>query len=215
MNRPRIVSLEGNIGAGKSTLLSALKERYANRNDVIFVEEPVGIWESIQQDGLNMLQLFYKDTCRYAFTFQILAFTTRLKLLKDAIKQANESEPPVKTIIMERSLEADRNIFAKMLNSDKQMQQCEYDIYVKMSDDILQDYSVDGIVWINTPPDECVNRIKNRNREGEETISFDYLLKCHENHVEWLGADTGFVHIIEDNRDEKIWIPLEKYLWLD
>lgn len=215
MNRPRIVSLEGNIGAGKSTLLSALKERYANRKDVIFVEEPVGIWESIQQDGLNMLQLFYKDTCRYAFTFQILAFTTRLKLLKDAIKQANESDPPVKTIIMERSLEADRNIFAKMLNSDKQMQQCEYDIYVKMSDDILQDYSVDGIVWINTPPDECVNRIKKRNREGEETISFDYLLKCHENHVEWLGADTGFVHIIEDNRDEKIWIPLEKYLWLD
>ena len=215
MNRPRIVSLEGNIGAGKSTLLSALKERYANRKDVIFVEEPVGIWESIQQDGLNMLQLFYKDTCRYAFTFQILAFTTRLKLLKDAIKQANESDPPVKTIIMERSLEADRNIFAKMLNSDKQMQQCEYDIYVKMSDDILQDYSVDGIVWINTPPDECVNRIKKRNREGEETISFDYLLKCHENHVQWLGADTGFVHIIEDNRDEKIWIPLEKYLWLD
>ena len=215
MSRPRIVSLEGNIGAGKSTLLSALKERYANRKDVIFVEEPVGIWESIQQDGLNMLQLFYKDTCRYAFTFQILAFTTRLKLLKDAIKQANESDPPVKTIIMERSLEADRNIFAKMLNSDKQMQQCEYDIYVKMSDDILQDYSVDGIVWINTPPDECVNRIKKRNREGEETISFDYLLKCHENHVEWLGADTGFVHIIEDNRDEKIWIPLEKYLWLD
>lgn len=215
MNRPRIVSLEGNIGAGKSTLLSALKERYANRKDVIFVEEPVGIWESIQQDGLNMLQLFYKDTCRYAFTFQILAFTTRLKLLKDAIKQANESDPPVKTIIMERSLEADRNIFAKMLNSDKQMQQCEYDIYVKMSDDILQDYSVDGIVWINTPPEECVNRIKKRNRDGEETISFDYLLKCHENHVEWLGADTGFVHIIEDNRDEKIWIPLEKYLWLD
>lgn len=215
MNRPRIVSLEGNIGAGKSTLLSALKERYANRKDIIFVEEPVGIWESIQQDGLNMLQLFYKDTLRYSFTFQILAFTTRLKLLKDAIKQANESDPPVKTIIMERSLEADRNIFAKMLHSDKQMQQCEYDIYVKMSDDILRDYSVDGIIWINTPPDECVNRIKSRNREGEETISFDYLLKCHENHVEWLGADTGFVYIVEDNRDENIWIPLEKYLWLD
>lgn len=215
MNRPRIVSLEGNIGAGKSTLLSALKERYANRKDIIFVEEPVGIWESIQQDGLNMLQLFYKDTLRYSFTFQILAFTTRLKLLKDAIKEANESDPPVKTIIMERSLEADRNIFAKMLHSDKQMQQCEYDIYVKMSDDILRDYSVDGIIWINTPPDECVNRIKSRNREGEETISFDYLSKCHENHVEWLGADTGFVHIVEDNRDENIWIPLEKYLWLD
>ena len=215
MNRPRIVSLEGNIGAGKSTLLESLKQKYAARKDVLFVEEPVGIWESVRQDGLNMLQLFYKNTKRYAFTFQILAFTTRLKLLKEAIRKARDSEIPVKTIIMERSLEADRHIFAKLLNRNKQMEPCEYEIYVKMSDDILLDYNIDGIIWINTSPEECSRRIQSRAREGEEAIPLDYLQSCHENHVEWLGADTGFVHIIEDNRDENIWIPLEKYLWLD
>lgn len=215
MDRPRIVSLEGNIGAGKSTLLESLKQKYASRHDVLFVEEPVGIWESVQQDGLNMLQLFYKNTNRYAFTFQVLAFTTRLKLLKDAIKKAQQSEIPIKTIIMERSLEADRHIFAKMLNRNQQMEPCEYEIYVKMSDDILQDYSVDGIIWINTPPEECSKRIQNRAREGEESIPLDYLRGCHENHIEWLGADTGFAYIVEDNRDETIWAPLEKYLWLD
>lgn len=214
MYRPRVISLEGNIGAGKSTLLEIMKEKFRDRKDVIFVEEPVGIWETIKQDGLNMLQLFYKDNTRYAFAFQVLACTTRLQFLKDALKQAEKSPVQVKTIIMERSLEADRYIFAKALFENKQMESCEYEIYTRMSDDILREYSVDGIIWLNTPPEECKNRIMKRARIGEEDIPLSYLQKCHENHIEWLGADLGFVHIIEDTQNEQMWDPFITYIGL-
>ena len=215
MYRPRVISLEGNIGAGKSTLLETMKEKFGGRKDIIFVEEPVGIWESVKQDGLNMLQLFYKDNTRYAFAFQILACTTRLQCLKAAIKQAEKSPFTVNTIIMERSLDADRHIFAKALFENNQMESCEYDIYKRLSDDILREYSVDGIVWINTPPDECKNRIIKRARVGEEDIPLSYLQKCHENHIEWLGeADFGFVHVIEDTQSEEMWEPFLSYIGL-
>lgn len=211
MYRPRVISLEGNIGAGKSTLLETMKEKFKDRKDVIFVEEPVGIWESIQQDGLNMLQLFYKDNTRYAFAFQILACTTRLRAIKEALKRAEQSPVKIKTIIIERSLDADRHIFAKALFESKQMESCEYEIYTRLSDDILRDYSVDGIIWLNTPPDECKKRIIKRARIGEEDISLEYLQTCHENHIKWLGEDIGFVHVIES---ELMWDPLLSYLGL-
>jgi len=205
MYRPRVISLEGNIGAGKSTLLEKMKEKFADRKDILFVEEPVGVWETVKQDGLNMLQLFYKDNTRYAFAFQILACTTRLQALKDALKRAEKSEVQVKTIIMERSLDADRYIFAKALFENKQMERCEYEIYMKMSDDILDEYSVDGMIWLNTPPDECKKRIIKRARDGEEDITLSYLEQCHEKHVEWLGANLGIVHVIEDTEGEELW----------
>jgi signal recognition particle GTPase len=43
--RPRIVSLEGNIGAGKSTLIEKLKKKYNGNPKILFLPEPVNIWE--------------------------------------------------------------------------------------------------------------------------------------------------------------------------
>jgi len=43
---PLILSIEGNIGVGKSTLLKNLRaNRELASNGVIFVDEPVAIWE--------------------------------------------------------------------------------------------------------------------------------------------------------------------------
>ena len=59
--------------------------------------------------GETIISKFYADPEKYSFAFQIMAFTTRLKLVKDIIK----NQPNVKLIICERSLEADNEIFAK------------------------------------------------------------------------------------------------------
>ena len=61
MDRPRLLSIEGNIGAGKSTLVELMKQRYQDREDIIFLQEPVDIWNTIQQNGKTMLELFYEN----------------------------------------------------------------------------------------------------------------------------------------------------------
>ena len=83
-----LFSIEGNIGSGKSTLIRALKKEFKTISDmqVIFVDEPVAQWETIQsEDGKNMIELFYGNTARYSFAFQMMAYISRLALLQEAM----------------------------------------------------------------------------------------------------------------------------------
>jgi deoxyadenosine/deoxycytidine kinase len=210
IQRPRLVSIEGNIGAGKSTLIQKLKEKYAENDEIMFLQEPVDIWESIKCPitQKNMLQKFYENPSKYGFSFQIMAFHTRLELIKNAIANASEN---CKTIVMERSLDADAEIFAKMLKENGILEDIEYQIYQKITLESLKEYSSDGIIWLNIPFETCYERIQKRARKGEEDISCDYLEKCEQYHVEWLGADLGFVLQIDESGGEE---GLEKYLFM-
>ena len=56
----KIISIDGNIGSGKSTLLNILKTQLAENENVIFLREPVDIWESIvDENGTNIIEKFY------------------------------------------------------------------------------------------------------------------------------------------------------------
>lgn len=205
--RPRILSVEGNIGAGKSTLVEALKERYAHDPSILFLQEPVDVWSTVQQDGKTILELFYENQEKYSFAFQILAYSTRLELIEKAVQDATANG--VKTIVMERSLEADKNIFAKMLYDEGKLEPCMHDIYLHMSRGGLEKYTADGILWVHAGPETCYERIAKRGREGEDQIPLSYLERCDVYHREWLGADTGFVHLVDDTVD---WEALDVYL---
>lgn len=96
----KIVSIEGNIGSGKTTLLGHVKEALKRNPNVIFLREPVDDWESIKdKEGHTMLQKFYADQERYSFPFQMMAYISRLVLLKEAVKSH-----PTATLVTERSL---------------------------------------------------------------------------------------------------------------
>jgi deoxyadenosine/deoxycytidine kinase len=205
----RLVSLEGNIGAGKSTLMKKLKEIYQDDHRFIFLIEPVDQWEIIRDNnGKNMIQKYYENPIKYAFAFQIMAFQSRLQLLKETITYASSE---VTTIVMERSLDADYNIFAKMLFEEGLMEDVEFEIYCNMALDILKEYSVDGIIWLDTDYEECFKRVEKRSRQGENKISLCYLDKCHQYHVEWLGADTGFVCRVNSSNIHELY-KIDQYL---
>ena len=105
-----IISIEGNIGSGKSTLLANLEKAFANNKNIVFLKEPVEDWESItDENGTPMLKLFYADTKTHAFAFQMMAYISRLAILKRAIEQGYNY------IITERCLDTDKHIFCKML----------------------------------------------------------------------------------------------------
>ena len=199
----RIISLEGNIGAGKTTLLNALQEKYKDRADVLFLLEPVDVWKEVQQNGKNILELFYEKKATYGFAFQVLAFQSRLQMIREACNQ-----PDIHLIIMERSLDADYYVFAKMLYEQGYLQECEYEIYKRMAKYEREQYLLDGIIWLRETPETCMERIALRARKGEERISLEYLEKCDQYHQEWLGADLGFVFTWDGDYDK-----LERYLF--
>ena len=46
--------------------------------------------------------------------------------------------------------------------------------------------NINIILYVNTIPQICLNRIKRRNRTEELGIPIDYLIQCHNKHKEWL-----------------------------
>jgi deoxyadenosine/deoxycytidine kinase len=174
---PRIISLEGNIGAGKSTLLLELATRLPE--GWLFLEEPVDVWEKFRDaDGKTMLQKFYDDPNKYAFAFQIMAYTTRRKALDELM-----SRNPV-GIICERSLEADHQVFAKMLRDDCCLEPVLYDIYVAHHDNDAVT-RLNDIIYLDVDVDTCLQRIYQRDRQGEANVSREYLAKCEAYYASW------------------------------
>ena len=172
-----IISIEGNIGSGKSSFLAYLKERFGQNERIVFLKEPVDEWESIvDEQGKSMLQKFYEDPKRYSFSFQMMAYISRLSIMLKAI------QTKAKYIITERCLLTDKFIFAKMLFDEGKIEKVEYDIYNKWFNEFSNTLTINEIVYIKSDPSTCIERIKKRGRTGEDSISLDYISKCHEYH---------------------------------
>lgn len=196
--RPIILSIDGNIGSGKSTLYKDLQSHYENNADICFVPEPVDDWTHIVDgDNVPILTNLYKNTKKYAFRFQMMAYISRLHLLRQKVK-----ENKYRIIISERSVQTDRNVFAKMLFDDDMIEHDEYQIYNKWFDEFLDDMYLGGIIYVKADPEICSERVKIRAREGE-TIPLEYLQKCHKYHEDWLVNSSDKL-VIEANIDTSI-----------
>jgi deoxyadenosine/deoxycytidine kinase len=193
MSTYKIVSIEGNIGSGKSTLLDNLRKHYNDNCHVVFLKEPVDDWEKIKDNqGNTMLKKFYADQDKYSFPFQMMAYISRLKILRDTIKEItskNSAENYV--IITERSLYTDKHVFAKMLHDQGNIEDVCYQIYLNWFDEFAKDFPINYTVYVQTDPTNCYARIHKRAREGEEVIPLAYLKDCHSYHEEFLDEKTG------------------------
>ena len=209
-----IISIEGNIGSGKSTLLSNLRDTLKDKTDVIFLKEPVDEWEKIiDENGITMLEKFYSNQKEYSFPFQMMAYISRLALLKEAV-----GKNPNAIIITERSLYTDKMVFAKMLYESGNIEMINYKIYLKWFDTFASEFPVNKVIYVNASPEICHDRIVKRSRNGESSISLGYLINCHSYHNEMLNKDSiscvcnnqlvidGNVDIYENNSQLKEWI---------
>jgi len=180
----RIFSLDGNIGVGKTTLLKQIAERFPQ---IIIVREPVDIWTDLKNpDGSNLLELFYADKKRWAYTFQTAAFLSRLKLVKDALATALAVAKPGQIILTERSVLTDRYVFAEMLRAQGIMSDIEWTLYTSWFDTFATGLPIRGIIHIDTSVETALSRIKGRGRDGEGGIESAYLTDLDAQHKTWL-----------------------------
>ena len=184
----KFVSIEGNIGSGKSTLLANIRTEHP---DWYYVDEPVSRWLETKQDGKNLLELFYEDRPRWSYSFQTFALLTRLQAINDTYQRALADGNPNAIILMERSLETDSNIFAKMLHDTKDMMDIEWTMYSEWNKEFnkLDKASKRAVIWVDTPVNICAERIQTRGREGEDKIENAYLESLDKYHHEWLDND--------------------------
>ena len=194
----KIVSIEGNIGSGKSTLLENLKKHYTNNENIIFLREPVDDWEKIKDnEGNTILKKFYENQEKYSFAFQMMAYISRLKILRDCIQHitnanantnanVNDFNKPF-IIITERSLYTDKYVFAKMLHDQGKIEDVCYQIYLNWFDEFSKDFPIEHSIYVNTEPEKCYERVHKRARDGEEFIPLTYLQDCHNYHEDFIN----------------------------
>lgn len=177
---PIIISVNGNIGSGKTTLLTAMQDAFPDYEVVI---EPVGEWMRLKNSqGKSLLELFYEDKRRWAYTFQNCAILTRLSLLKKAMETTSK-----RIIITERCVLTDRYVFADMLHDSGDIDGLEWDLYLKWFDTFASDLPIRGIIHLTTSVGTSAGRIVKRGRHGEEHIPLDYLAALDAQHDKWIG----------------------------
>jgi len=199
-----IISLDGNIGAGKSTLLSEIRNKL---HDVHVVDEPVGQWTSLKNaEGKNLLELFYQDKKRWAYTFQNCAILTRFKNIKEAVKNLDGTIKNPQVIITERSILTDKHVFAEMLHDAGDMDPLEWELYESWFNIFGKEYPVNGIIYVSTSSTTSKERINIRNRVGEDNINMEYLEALDIQHKKWIENTNIPVLTIST----EIGVPVEK-----
>ena len=161
----KIYTLEGNIGAGKTTILKIIGKHF---KDVEFVEEPVKEWQNL--GGMNLLDAFYTDPKRWGFSFEFYSMLTKIQ----ALLKAADSDKPI--IIIERSILSNK-VFMDLSYELGKLEKMEYCMLMNTYNFYLQNIypQISGIIYLDTPVDECIKRISKRNRGEECNIEKSYL----------------------------------------
>lgn len=204
-NEPVLISIDGNIGSGKSTLIEHLKMKFKSNKNISFLEEPVSLWIStIDNENKNILEKFYEDKPRWSYTFQNFAFITRASLLLESIKKNMSYTTSKRNIIIsERSVETDKNVFARMLYDDGFMSNLEYIIYKTWYKTLFPEIKVTNVIYVRTLPETAFKRMSSRNRKEESSVSKSYIQIVHKYHDEWLTNNKSNYNIcyLDGNKD--------------
>ncbi|XP_059631943.1 uncharacterized protein LOC132274636 isoform X2 [Cornus florida] len=176
--------VEGNISVGKTTFLQRIANETIELQDLVeIVPEPIAKWQDVGPDHFNILDAFYAEPQRYAYTFQNYVFVTRLM-------QEKESAGGIKPLrLMERSVFSDRMVFVRAVHEAKWMNEMEISIYDSWFDPVVSSLPgliPDGFIYLRASPDTCHRRMMLRKRAEEGGVSLDYLRDLHEKHESWL-----------------------------
>ncbi|XP_042358719.1 thymidine kinase 2, mitochondrial [Plectropomus leopardus] len=207
-DKKAVICVEGNIASGKTTCL----EYFAKTSNIEVLTEPVSKWRNVR--GHNPLALMYQDPERWGITLQTYVQLTMLD------RHLSATSAPV--AMMERSIFSSKYIFVENLFRSGKMPEVDYTVLSEWFDWITTNISlpVDLIVYLQTSPQTCHERLKQRCREEEKVIPLEYLESIHQLHEDWLIKQNSFqlpapvlvipadhdlqkmLHQYEENRDK-------------
>ncbi len=181
------IAVSGNIGAGKTTLSELLSEHYG--------------WHVHYEDTSQnpYLSDFYNDMQRWSFNLQIYFLNSRYEQILN-IQQGD------KTIIQDRTIYEDANIFAPNLYELGLMDKRDFENYSELFRIMTSQVKApDLLIYLKAGIPTLVNHIDKRGRDYEGNISLEYLKRLNTKYDTWIKSYTeGKLLIIPvDNLDFK------------
>jgi len=161
------IAIAGNIGAGKTTLTGILAKHYG--------------WEPHYEEveGNPYLNDFYHDMQRWSFNLQVYFLNNRFSQIIDFRHSG-------KTVIQDRTIYEDAEIFAPNLHAMGLMSTRDFETYHTLFDlmeKLIQ--APDLIIYLRASIPTLVQQIQKRGRDYEDSIRLDYLKQLNQRYEAW------------------------------
>ncbi len=164
------IAIAGNIGAGKTTLCRQLGHHFG--------------WEVHYESAENnpYLSDFYTDMKRWSFNLQVYFLHNRYKQILDI-------QDGAKTVIQDRTIYEDANIFAPNLHGMGLMTERDFQSYTELFDTMTSRIqSPDLLIYLRAGIGTLVAHIESRGRDYEGSMSLDYLKQLNRRYEDWIST---------------------------
>jgi deoxyadenosine/deoxycytidine kinase len=164
------IAVAGNIGSGKTTLTTLLSKQFK--------------WEPHYEDVDDnpYLNDFYEDMQRWSFNLQIYFLNSRFGQVAKIMKSG-------KTIIQDRTIYEDANIFAPNLHSMGLMTSRDFKNYQELFTLMIEFIKPpDLLIYLRGSVPALVKQIEKRGRAYENSIRIDYLRRLNERYEAWIST---------------------------
>lgn len=168
-NKKYFISVAGNIGSGKSSLTKLIAKKFGW----------TAYYESVQNNPY--LSDFYNDMRRWSFQLQVYFLSHRFKTHKKIIASK-------KSVIQDRSIYEDVEIFARNLYLMGRMEKRDYHNYRSLFYEMVSYLKApDLIVYLKADTKTLMKQISLRGREFEKSIERKYLERLNRSYNRWIS----------------------------
>src|SRR5262245_29889524 len=168
MSQKYFVTIAGNMGVGKSTLTRLLAE---SLNWTPFYEAV---------DDNPYLADFYKDMRQWSFHSQVFFLSRRLRYQREIAEHLG-------SVIQDRSIYEDAEIFARNLHQRGNLSARDYQVYRVHYEEFIQFLPRPNlIVYLKASIPTLIARIHRRGRDFEQDVSPLYLQQLNELYNTWI-----------------------------
>jgi deoxyadenosine/deoxycytidine kinase len=168
----KFIVVAGNIGAGKSTLVNLLCPRL----DFQPFFEPV--------TENPYLADFYQDMHAWGFHSQVFFLSHRLKSHQELLRFPG-------SVIQDRSVYEDAEIFARNLYLQGQLSDRDYQTYYTLYKTMVDFLPPpDLVIYLHASVKTLVQRVALRSRDYERTITPEYLTQLNGLYENWISGFT-------------------------
>jgi len=164
----KYIAVAGNIGAGKSSLTALLGKNFGWKT----------FFESV--DDNPYLSDFYEDMRRWSFNLQIYFLSSRFRHQKEML----ESDA---SLIQDRTIYEDVEIFAKNLHNMNLMSDRDFKNYSALFEQMSYYLRPpDLLIYLRAEVPTLVRQIQSRGRDYENTIRIEYLESLNKLYEDWV-----------------------------
>ena len=164
----KLILVAGNIGSGKTSLTERIGEQLG--------------WRTAYESVVNnpYLPSFYKDMRKWAFHLQVY-------FLGHRAKQHEEMAADPRSAIIDRSIYEDAFIFCRALNRMGNLNELDYQTYLQLFHLVVDTLPTpDLLIFLDCPGSTLMERIHQRGRDMESSITADYLALLESFYNDWM-----------------------------